>query len=139
RVHAIDTAHSRSPVHIPPLLLLLLFRSLPRLPLFPYTTLFRSYNRFPNRHAVPHTPTSAAGVRRSPGILPLEERPAQLSLASSSSSPPSSPGFLPFFLARSFCAREMAAPRISPRLAPESDEPYSLIACFSSSTSRALI
>ena len=32
----------------------------------------------------------------------------------------------------------MAAPRMSPRLAPESDEPYSAMACFSSSISRAL-
>ena len=33
----------------------------------------------------------------------------------------------------------MAAPRMSPRLAPESEEPYSAIAFFSSATSRALI
>src|SRR5258706_13245667 len=41
----------------------------------------------------------------------------------------------PFF----FCARERAAPRMSPRLAPESDEPYCATASFSSATSRALI
>src|SRR5260370_41555226 len=36
-------------------------------------------------------------------------------------------------------ARLIAAPRISPRLAPESEDPNSAIARFSSSTSRALI
>ena len=36
-------------------------------------------------------------------------------------------------------ARLRAAPRMSPRLAPESDEPNSAIAFFSSSSSRALI
>src|SRR5438477_12452879 len=36
-----------------------------------------------------------------------------------------------------FWALEMAAPRISPRLAPESDEPNSSSAFLSSSTSRA--
>ena len=37
-----------------------------------------------------------------------------------------------------FWARLSAAPRMSPRLAPESDEPKSAIAFFSSSSSRAL-
>src|SRR6185312_322276 len=44
-----------------------------------------------------------------------------------------------YFSSFSAPRRLSAAPRMSPRLAPESDEPYSAIAFFSSSNSRALI